>query len=29
MNFERGSIARWRFPVLLIHRDGDRNVPFR
>src|SRR5207245_5356367 len=29
MNFERGSIARWRFPVLLIHRDGDRSVAFR
>jgi dipeptidyl aminopeptidase/acylaminoacyl peptidase len=23
------SIANWRSPVLLVHGDDDRNVPFR
>jgi dipeptidyl aminopeptidase/acylaminoacyl peptidase len=29
MNSKPGSIATWRCPVLFIHGDDDRNVPFQ
>jgi len=27
--FKSGSVANWRSPVLLVHGDDDRNVPFQ
>jgi dipeptidyl aminopeptidase/acylaminoacyl peptidase len=29
INSEAHSIANWRSPVLLVHGDDDRNVPFQ
>jgi dipeptidyl aminopeptidase/acylaminoacyl peptidase len=29
MNSKPDSIATWRCPVLVIHGDDDRNVPFQ
>ena len=29
MNSKPDSIATWRSPVLFIHGDDDRNVPFQ
>jgi dipeptidyl aminopeptidase/acylaminoacyl peptidase len=29
MNSEPHSIANWRSPVLFVHGDDDRNVPFQ
>ena len=29
MNSEPHSIANWRSPVLVVHGDDDRNVPFQ
>jgi len=29
MNSKPDSIAKWRSPVLLVHGDDDRNVPFQ
>jgi len=27
--FKSGTVANWRSPVLLVHGDDDRNVPFQ
>ena len=29
INSEPNSVANWRSPVLLVHGDDDRNVPFQ
>ena len=29
MNSKLGSFASWRSPVLFVHGDNDRNVPFQ